>query len=106
MVIFRINILFLITILALIVTPIFAIFTPPIFEFFAPNKKFELLPLISFIILYNIVYYYYFLQPIDIFDYNEEKYKHETPFSQWIKQPHNLIIIVNFIIHIIFLFLN
>ena len=99
----RINIIFLITILSLIVTPIFVIFTPPIFVFFTPSKKFELLPLISFSILYNIVYYYYFFEPIDNFDYNEEKYKHETPFSQWIKQPYNLIIIVNFIIHIIFL---
>ena len=99
----RINILFLITILSLIVTPIFVIFTPPIFDFFAPNKKFELLPLISFILLYNIVYYYYFFQPIDFFDYNEERYKHEAPFSQWIKQPYNLIIIVNFFIHIVFL---
>jgi hypothetical protein len=93
----------LITILALVVTPIFAIFTPPIFDLFAPNKKFELLPLISFILLYNIVYYYYFFQPIDVFDYNEERYKHEMPFSQWINQPHNLIIIVNFVIHIVFL---
>ncbi|NVM16369.1 MAG: hypothetical protein HWN80_01535 [Candidatus Lokiarchaeota archaeon] len=96
----RINILFLITVLALIVTPIFVIN-----EIFTPGEDnyFELLPLISFIILYNIVYYYYFFQPIDVFDFSEERYKHEVPFSQWIKQPYNLIIIVNYIIHIIFL---
>ena len=92
----RINIPFLITILAQIVTPIF-LFLP------TEDNYFELLPLISFIILYNIVYYYYFFQPIDIFDFSEELYKHEAPFSQWIKQPYNLIIIVNYFVHIIFL---
>ncbi|MFW9948998.1 MAG: hypothetical protein ACFFKA_02585 [Candidatus Thorarchaeota archaeon] len=92
----RINLLFLITILSLIVTPIFVIFTPG-------DNYFELLPLISFIVLYNIVYYYLYFQPVDIFDFAEEKYKHEIPFSQWIKQPYNLIILFNFIIHIIFL---
>ena len=92
----RIDILFLITILALIVTPIFLILP-------TEDNYFELLPLISFIILYNIVYYYYFFQPIDIFDFGEEKYKHEVPFSQWIKQPYNLVIIVNYVVHILFL---
>ena len=92
----RINLLFLITILALIVTPIFVIFTPG-------NNYFELLPLISFIVLYNIVYYYFYFQPIDLFDVAEEKFKHETPFSQWIKQPYNFIILFNYIFHIVFL---
>lgn len=92
----RINLLFLITILSLIVTPIFEIFTPE-------DRSFELLPLISFIVLYNIVYYYFYFQPIDIFDVTEEKFKHDTPFSQWIKRPYNMIIIFNYIIHILFL---
>jgi len=92
----RINLLFLITILALIVTPIFVIFTPG-------DNYFELLPLISFIVLYNIVYYYFYFQPIDSFDVAEEKYIHEIPFSQWIKQPYNLILIFNYVIHILFL---
>jgi len=92
----RINLLFLITILALIVTPIFVIFTPG-------DNYFELLPLISFIILYNIVYYYFYFQPIDIYDVAEEKFKNETPFSQWIKQPYNMIILFNYFIHILFL---
>ena len=92
----RINLLFLITILSLIVTPIFEIFTPE-------DSSFELLPLISFIVLYNIVYYYFYFQPIDVFDVTEEKFKHETPFSQWIKQPYNMIILFNYFIHILFL---
>ncbi|MBY9012117.1 MAG: hypothetical protein KGD70_07070 [Candidatus Lokiarchaeota archaeon] len=92
----RVDILFLITILSLIVTPIFVIFIPG-------DSYFELLPLISFVILYNIAYYYFYFQPIDIFDVAEEKFKHETPFSQWIKQPYNLILLINYIIHIIFL---
>ena len=92
----RINILFLITILALVVTPIIVIFTPG-------GNYFELLPLISFITLYNIVYYYFYFQPIDIFDFSEGKYKHDIPFSRWIKHPYNLITLFNYFIHILFL---
>jgi hypothetical protein len=92
----RINILFLITIFSLIVTPIFVLFTPG-------DQYFELLPLISFIVLYNIVYYYFYFQPIDTFDVSEETFKHETPFSQWIKRPYNMIILFNYVIHIFFL---
>ena len=92
----RIDVLFLITILSLIVTPIFEIFVPG-------DNYFELLPLISFSVLYNIVYYYFYFQPIDNFDFTEEKYKHEVPFSQWIKRPYNTIILVNYIINIVFL---
>ena len=92
----RVDILFLITILSLIVTPIFVIFIPG-------DNYFELLPLISFVVLYNIAYYYLYFQPIDIFDVAEEKFRHESPFSQWIKQPYNLILLINYIIHIIFL---
>ena len=92
----RINIIFLITILSLIVTPIFVIFTPG-------DNYFELLPLISFSILYNIVYYYYYFQPIGFFDPTEEKFNHAISSSQIIRQPYNLIVIVNYIVHIIFL---
>jgi len=92
----RIDVLFLITILSLIVTPIFVIVTPG-------DNYFELLPLISFSVLYNIVYYYFYFQPIDNYDFTEEKYKHEIPFSQWIKQPYNTVIIINYIITIVFL---
>lgn len=96
----RINIVFIITILALIVTPIFVIN-----EIFTPGEDnyFELLPLISFIVLYNIVYYYFYYQPIDSYDFIEEKYEHKTPFSQWLKQPYNIVIVFNYIIHIIYL---
>ena len=93
----RINILFLITILSLIVTPIFVLLTP------GEDIYFELLPLISFILLYNIVYYYFFFQPIDNFDFTESRYKHESPFSEWIKQPYNFIVLFNYAIHILFL---
>ncbi len=92
----RINIIFLITILSLIVTPIFVIFTPG-------DNYFELLPLISFSILYNIVYYYYYFQPIGFFDPSEDKFNHAISSSQIIRQPYNIIILVNYIVHIVFL---
>jgi len=92
----RIDIVFLITILSLIVTPIFVLFTPG-------DNYFELLPLISFSILYNIVYYYYYFQPIGFYDPTEEKFNHAITSSQIIRQPYNIIVIVNYIVHIVFL---
>ena len=92
----RINIVFLITILSLIVTPIFVLFTPG-------DNYFELLPLISFCILYNIVYYYYYFQPIGFYDSTEEKFNHAISSSQIIRQPYNIMVVVNFIVHIVFL---
>jgi len=92
----RINIIFLITILSLIVTPIYVLFTPG-------DNYFELLPLISFSILYNIVYYYYYFQPIGFFDPSEDKFNHAISSSQIIRQPYNIIILVNYIVHIVFL---
>ncbi|MFX1260302.1 MAG: hypothetical protein ACFFAN_20830, partial [Promethearchaeota archaeon] len=92
----RIHILFFITLLSLIVTPIFTIVTPE-------GYRFELLPLISFCVLYNIVYYYYYFQPIDFFDINTSEFKHAMHFNLTIRQFYNLIIILNFIGHVFFL---
>jgi len=92
----RIHILFLITILSLIVTPIFTLVTPE-------DYRFELLPLISFCVLYNIVYYYYYFQPIDFFDITKSEFKHAIRFNLTIKQFYNFIIILNFVAHVFFL---
>ncbi len=92
----RINVLFLITISSLVVTPLFIYITPE-------DYAFELLPLTSFIILYNIIWYYYFYQPIDYYDDSEGKFKYIHDLKASIKQWHNLIIIVNYIVQIIFL---
>jgi len=92
----RIHILFLITILSLIVTPIFVFVTPE-------DYSFELLPVISFSILYNIVYYYYYFQPIDFYSLSEGKFKHAVNFGLVIKQFYNLIIAINFVVQIVFL---
>ena len=92
----RIVIVFLITILSLIVTPIFVLFAPG-------DDYFELLPLISFCILYNIVYYYYYYQPIGFYDPTEEKFNHAISSSQIIRQPYNIMVAVNYIVHIVFL---
>ena len=91
----RIHILFLISILPFIVSSIFIFVLPPGLSF--------VLPLISYAILYNIVYYYYYFQPIDFFDLAEDEFKHAKNLKLIVKQPHNFLIFINYIIHIIFL---
>ncbi len=95
----RIHITFIITILSLVVTPLFLFFTP---EYLRINE-FELLPLIGFAVLYPIVYFYYFFQPIDYFNMSEKEFKHFNKSEQVLKQPHNIILLINYIIHVIFL---
>ena len=92
----RIHILFLISIFSLIVTPIFYLISPA-------NIPFALLPLISYAVLYNIVYYYYNFQPIDFFSLEEKEFKHTGNTKLMVSQPYNFIIVVNYVIHIIFL---
>ncbi len=91
----RIHIIFLITIFSLIVTPIF--------QFIRPDYSFELLPLISFCVLYLIVFYYYYFKPIDFFNASIGEFKHSISFSLASKQFYNIVVILNFIIHILFL---
>ena len=95
----RIHISFLITILSLVVTPLYLLIIPESLRI----NEFELLPLIGFAVLYNIVYFYYSFQPIDYFNVNEKEFKHFNKSEQVLKQPHNIILILNYIIHIIFL---
>jgi len=91
----RIHIIFLITIFSLIVTPIF--------ELIATDYSFGLLPLISFCVLYLIVFYYYYFKPIDFFNASIGEFKHSIHFSLASKQFYNIVVILNFIIHILFL---
>jgi len=92
----RIHIIFLISILSFIVPPIFIIISPK-------GISFTLLPLISYAVLYNIVYYYFNFQPIDFYDLEEQEFKHSVNFHELIKQPYNFIIVINYIGHLIFL---
>jgi len=92
----RIHILFSITIFSSIVTPIFVFISPP-------GYSFEFLPLISFCVLYFIVFYYYYFKPIDFFNASEGEFKRSISFSLASKQFYNIIVIINFIIHILFL---
>jgi len=92
----RIHILFLITTFSLIVTFIFVCITPP-------DYSFELLPLISFCVLYLIVFYYYYFKPIDFFNTSIGEFKHSISFSLASKQIYNIIVILNYIIQILFL---
>jgi len=91
----RIHILFLISVLSFVSTPIFILISP--------YDSFFHLPIISYAALYNIVYYYYYFQPIDFFNLSEEEFKHAGSFDLIVKQPYNFLIGINHIIHIIFL---
>ncbi|MFX1502712.1 MAG: hypothetical protein ACFFDH_17255, partial [Promethearchaeota archaeon] len=91
----RIHVLFLISILSFVTTPLFILISP--------FDSFIYLPLISFAVLYNIVYYYYYYQPIDFFNVSEEEFKHAKSLELMVKQPYNFLIVVNYVIHIIFL---
>ncbi len=92
----RIHSLFLISIFSLIITPIFYLIS-------LMNIPFTLLPLISYAILYNIIYYYYYLQPLDYFNLEEKEFKHTENIKLMFIQPYNFIIFLNYLIHIIFL---
>lgn len=92
----RIHILFLISFVSFMVTPVFVFITPPEYQF-------ELLPLVSFCVLYNIVYFYYSLKPIDYFDSAERAFKKALSSSLSMKQPYNFIIFINYVIQIIYL---
>ena len=96
----RIHIIYVITILSLIVAPIFSVIS----ELRRENLSFKFLPLISFAILYNIVYYYYSHKPIDFYNKAEGEFKHAVSVELIIKQPYNIIILFNYVIHFIFLY--
>ncbi|MFX1308030.1 MAG: hypothetical protein ACFFDG_14580, partial [Promethearchaeota archaeon] len=92
----RIHIIFLISTLAFIATPIFILISPVGYSFIT-------LPLISYALLYNIVYYYCYFQPLDFYDLNKGEFKHAQDFKLILKQPYNFLLFLNYIIHIIFL---
>ena len=95
----RVHIIFLISILSFIGAPIFTLLS-------RGNESFALLPLISFALLYNIVYFYYRFQPIGFFNKAEGEFKHAANFQLLVKQPYNLVIFINYIAHLIFLSLT
>jgi len=92
----RIHIVYLVSIVSLVVTPIFVYITPE-------DYNFELLPLISYCILYNIVYFYFRFQPIDYFDNSIRKFKHYGQFFDSVNKFYNIVIIINYVFHIVFL---
>jgi len=92
----RIHIIYLVSIISLVVTPIFVYLTPE-------DYYFELLPLISYCILYNIVYFYFRFKPIDYFDNSERKFKHYSQFLDSVNKFYNIVIIINYVFHIVFL---
>ena len=92
----RVHIIFLISILSYVVTPIFDLITPK-------HWSFIYIPLISFSLLYNIVYYYYYFQPIDFFNIGEGEFKHAISLKLMLKQPYNFVIVINYFIQILYL---
>ncbi|MFX1380803.1 MAG: hypothetical protein ACFFBP_00045 [Promethearchaeota archaeon] len=95
----RLNILFLISSFSLIIPLISDVIT----LFFTEFPIFSLFPLLSFIILYLPIFFYYYYKPIDIFDLSEGKFRMALSFKLSIKQINNLVIIFNYLISIIFL---
>ncbi|MHA2196942.1 MAG: hypothetical protein ACXABO_15255, partial [Promethearchaeota archaeon] len=93
----RVHILFLISILSFIGAPIFTLIS-------RGTISFALIPLISFSVLYNIVYFYYYFQPVDLYDDVAKKFKHDIDAESIIKHPYNFVIFINYISHIIFLY--
>ncbi|KKN45327.1 hypothetical protein LCGC14_0684080, partial [marine sediment metagenome] len=96
----RIHVIYVITILSLVVTPVFTMISTLIHE----KLSFSFLPLISFAVLYNIIYYYYSHKPIDFYNKAEGEFKHAISVELIIKQPYNIIILFNYVVHFIFLF--
>jgi len=90
----RIHILFIISILSLITAPIFIYVTPE-------DYNFELLPLISFICLYNGIWFYYYFQPADYYNRKEKEFQHLFDIKLIVKQLHNLVIAFNYIIQMV-----
>ena len=94
----RIHISYLVTFAAIILTPIVELITSQ-----WQTGKFGLFPLIAFIILYNITWFYVYFKPVDLFDETEIKFKHFKSFLSFFTSLHNLILVVNYIIQIVFL---
>ncbi|MHA2391146.1 MAG: hypothetical protein ACXAEX_04180, partial [Promethearchaeota archaeon] len=95
----RIHITYLISILSFITTPIFILVSPG-------NISFVILPLISFATLYNIVYFYYYYQPIDFYNKEEGEFKHAINLKMRLRQPYNFVLVINYVVHVIFLYLT
>ncbi len=95
----RVHIIFLISILSFIGAPIFTLLSKN-------SVSFALLPFISFAVLYNIVYYYYSFQPVDLYNETEQELKHGINLESIIKQPNNFVIGINYVSHIIFLYIT
>ncbi len=92
----RIHIIFLFTVISLVITPIAYIST-------LESISFNVLPLISFILIGALTFYYYKFHPIDFFDKTKGKFKHFTTYSKVFIQPHNFTVIIYYIVHIVFL---
>ncbi|MFW9876770.1 MAG: hypothetical protein ACFFG0_27055, partial [Candidatus Thorarchaeota archaeon] len=95
----RINIFFLISIFSLIISLIYDIIT----LFYAELPISYLFPLLSYIILYIPIFFFYYYKPIDFFDLSEGKFKKALNIKLSIKQLNNIIIFFNYGVSIIFL---
>ncbi|MFW9866220.1 MAG: hypothetical protein ACFFEN_09005, partial [Candidatus Thorarchaeota archaeon] len=91
----RVHIVFLIPLLSCVVTPIFMLISPK-------NLSFVLLPLISFALLYNVVYFYFYFQPIDFYNIAENEFKRAINLKLRVMQPYNLVVVVNYFFHLVF----
>lgn len=92
----RIDMLFLMTIVSLAIPPLFILFTSEDYAFFV-------FPIISFAILYNIVWFYYYYKPIDFYNTSEGVFKNSVDIKLTLKQLYHIIVIFNYIVQLVFL---
>ena len=94
----RVHIPFLVSIASVSITPVIELITSE-----GQTGKFGILPLISFVIIYNIVWFYFYFKPIDVFNYITGEFEHfKEPISIF-TALYNIVIIINYVLQIVFL---
>ena len=94
----RIHISYFVTFAAVLLTPIVEFITSQ-----WQTGKFGLFPLIAFIVIYNITWFYFYFKPVDLFDDAEKRFKHIVGITSIFTNLHNFIFIISYIIQIVFL---
>jgi len=94
----RIHISYFVTFAAVVLTPIVEFITSQ-----WQTGKFGLFPLIAFIVIYNITWFYFYFKPVDLFDDAEKRFKHIEGITSIFTNLHNFLFIINYIIQIGFL---
>ena len=85
----RIHIPYFVTFAAVVLTPIVELITSQ-----WQTGKFGLFPLITFIVIYNITWFYIYFKPVDLFDDTDKRFKHSVGITSILTNLHNFIFII------------